>query len=126
MPLCWIFLLKRRRALSKVSFSPTRTSANPSSPPTGGVVPETTARLPGVRGQAPLGEGTAPAGRRAGRSVAGVPAAAKMGRTVTASVPTRRSSILALLLVAFLLVSVVPIGILAALSFAEERAHSVP
>src|SRR5262245_51243161 len=28
MPLCWIFLLKRRRALSKVSFSPTRTSAN--------------------------------------------------------------------------------------------------
>src|SRR5262245_33601861 len=28
MPLCWIFLLKRRSALSKVSFSPTRTSAN--------------------------------------------------------------------------------------------------
>src|SRR2546426_12293667 len=28
MPLCWIFLLKRRRALSNVSFSPTRTSAN--------------------------------------------------------------------------------------------------
>ena len=28
MPLCWIFLLKRRRAASKVSFSPTRTSAN--------------------------------------------------------------------------------------------------
>jgi adenylate cyclase len=42
------------------------------------------------------------------------------------SVPARRSSILALLLVAFLLVSVVPIGILAALSFAEERAHAVP
>src|SRR4051794_41722835 len=35
MPLCWIFLLKRRSALSKVSFSPTRTSANPESPPTG-------------------------------------------------------------------------------------------
>src|SRR6188472_1549174 len=35
MPLCWIFLLKRRRALSKVSFSPTRTSANLGSPPTG-------------------------------------------------------------------------------------------
>src|SRR5690349_9495282 len=33
MPLCWIFLLKRRRALSNVSFSPTRTSANPGSPP---------------------------------------------------------------------------------------------
>src|SRR3954447_4181959 len=33
MPLCWIFLLKRRSALSKVSFSPTRTSANPESPP---------------------------------------------------------------------------------------------
>ncbi len=33
MPLCWIFLLKRRRALSKVSFSPTRTSANLGSPP---------------------------------------------------------------------------------------------
>src|SRR5829696_482790 len=29
MPDCWIFLLKRRRALSNVSFSPTRTSANP-------------------------------------------------------------------------------------------------
>src|SRR5665213_3132855 len=28
MPLCWIFLLNRRSALSKVSFSPTRTSAN--------------------------------------------------------------------------------------------------
>src|SRR3954462_13623268 len=49
MPLCWIFFLKRRRALSKVSFSPTRTSANPRSPPTGETVPETTARLPGVR-----------------------------------------------------------------------------
>src|SRR4051794_33375396 len=33
MPDCWIFLLKRRRALSNVSFSPTRTSANPGSPP---------------------------------------------------------------------------------------------
>src|SRR5688572_16262329 len=33
MPLCWIFLLKRRRALSNVSFSPTRTSANRCSPP---------------------------------------------------------------------------------------------
>src|SRR6516225_994171 len=33
MPLCWIFLLKRRRALSNVSFSPTRISANPGSPP---------------------------------------------------------------------------------------------
>src|SRR6476619_5607254 len=33
MPLCWIFLLKRRRALSNVSFSPTRTSANSGSPP---------------------------------------------------------------------------------------------
>src|SRR5450759_3517642 len=28
MPDCWIFLLKRRSALSKVSFSPTRISAN--------------------------------------------------------------------------------------------------
>src|SRR5947207_5101521 len=27
MPDCWIFLLKRRSALSNVSFSPTRTSA---------------------------------------------------------------------------------------------------
>src|SRR5687768_1009941 len=33
MPLCWIFLLKRRRALSNVAFSPTRTSANRCSPP---------------------------------------------------------------------------------------------
>src|SRR4029078_12503779 len=33
MPDCWIFLLKRRRALSNVSFSPTRTSANSGSPP---------------------------------------------------------------------------------------------
>src|SRR5690242_19128750 len=33
MPLCWIFLLKRRSELQKVSFSLTRTSANPGSPP---------------------------------------------------------------------------------------------
>src|SRR3954454_16617598 len=38
MPLCWIFLLKRRGALSNVSFSPTRTSANPGSPPRACVV----------------------------------------------------------------------------------------
>src|SRR5262245_59374863 len=37
MPLCWIFLLKRRRALSNVSFSPTRTSANRCSPPPTGI-----------------------------------------------------------------------------------------
>src|ERR1035437_2641096 len=35
MPLCWIFLLNRRRALSKLSFSPTRTSANPELPSLG-------------------------------------------------------------------------------------------
>src|SRR6188768_2581778 len=52
MPLCWIFLLKRRRALSKVSFSPTRTSANPESPPTGGVSGQHSHRCRGSDGGA--------------------------------------------------------------------------
>src|SRR5918995_6652868 len=47
MPDCWIFLLKRRRALSNVSFSPTRTSANPGFTSSGcGSMPRIRARGP--------------------------------------------------------------------------------
>src|SRR6266498_4708250 len=78
MPLCWIFLLKRRRALSNVSFSPTRTSANPvitshgreSSRRRVGRATERASRqagdAPAVKGRRSLAEATAPV-NRAGR-----------------------------------------------------------
>ena len=60
MPDCWIFLLKRRRALSNVSFSPTRTSAN------AGI------HLPGLSSRySPRARGPTRLGALAGRSPAG-------------------------------------------------------
>src|SRR3972149_2672658 len=76
MPLCWIFLLKRRSALSKVSFSPTRTSANVFDhllrAPDGACSPRTQAHVAGRRRGPPGGAaGAAGGGRRGGGGCGG-------------------------------------------------------